>query len=394
MTEAGPGYAADPYPCFERLRTTAPVFWSGRLHRFVLTRYEDVAAVLHDTGTFSSAVIPQVPPPDRARLAAFTDWSARWLFFLDPPEHTARRAPLARVLSPRAVAGLATHVDTLARGLLAELPAAGFDLVADFAHPLAARVVAGLLCAPGTETDEFLARARTLERAAANARDPAARRAGLTAMAEAASCPRPQAGTALPPVPAALRAAWGADHDLVGAHSLMLLFAGVETTQNLVANAVHALLHRPGHWAELRRDRTLLTSAVQEVARFAPPVLGVLRRATHDVTLAGTRIPAGAELVAMVAAANRDPARFPDPDVLDLRRTPNPHLSFGLGAHYCPGAALTRLTTGSALDALLDTFTTLTLADDALSWRDHDPTVHGPSRLRVHGRRCPVLHRR
>jgi cytochrome P450 len=228
----GPGYAADPYPAFDRLRATAPVFWSGRLRRFVLTRYEDVAAVLHDTGTYSSAVVPQVPARDRVRLAGFTDWSARWLFFLDPPEHTERRTPLTRILSPRTVAGLAARVDTLARRLLAGLPATGFDLLADFAHPLSAQVIADLLCAPGSETDGFLTRARTLEHAAGNARDPAARSAGLTAMAQATESlrARVRAGVALPPVPAALRAAWGSDHELVGAHSLMLLFAGVETT--------------------------------------------------------------------------------------------------------------------------------------------------------------------
>ncbi|MEV4513204.1 cytochrome P450 [Dactylosporangium sp. NPDC049525] len=379
----GPEYAADPYPAFARLRATTPVFWSGRLRRFVVTRYEDVVAVLHDTGTFSSAVVPQVLPRDRDALAGFTDWSARWLFFLDPPEHTARRAPLTRALSARAVAGLAARVDAVARALVAALPAAGFDVVADVAHPLAAQVIADLLCAPGPETDGFLARARILEHAAANARDPAARRAGLAAMVAATSALR-VASAPSAPVPAALHAAWGADRDLIGAHSLMLLFAGVETTQNLIANAVRALLRQPGLWAALRRDRTLLAGAVQEVARYDPPVLGVLRRAGHDVTVAGTRIPAGAEVVAMVGAANRDPARFRDPDTLDVRRAPNPHLSFGLGPHYCPGAALTRLTTYAALDALLSAFPALTLRDTVLSWRDHDPTVHGPTSLPVY----------
>jgi cytochrome P450 len=382
----GPGYAADPYPAFARLRAAAPVYWSGRLRRFVLTGYDDVAAVLHDPGTFSSAVVPQVPERDRDALAGFADWSARWLFFLDPPQHSTRRAPLTRALSARAVAGLAAGAGAVARAVVADLPAAGFDVVADVAHPLAAQVIADLLCEPGPPAEEFLARARTLEHAAANARDPSARRAGLAAMAAATDALRSAPlADAVAPVPAALRAAWGADRDLVGAHSLMLLFAGVETTQNLIANAVHALLRHPGQWAALRRDRTLLAGAVQELARFDPPVLGVLRRARHDVTVAGTRIPAGAEIVAMLGAANRDPARFPDPDTLDVRRAPNPHLSFGLGPHYCPGAALTRLTTHAALDALLSAFPALALRDVPLSWRDHDPTVHGPVRLPVYG---------
>ncbi|GAA0934388.1 hypothetical protein GCM10009557_95280 [Virgisporangium ochraceum] len=102
------------------------------------------------------------------------------------------------------------------------------------------------------------------------------------------------------------------------------------------------------------------------------------------MTLAGVPVPAGAELVVMVAAANRDPARFPDPGRLDVRRSPNPHLSFGLGPHYCPGAALTRVTARTALDALLDACPRLRIAEPDLPWRDHDPIVRGLTRLPVH----------
>ncbi|WP_432837691.1 cytochrome P450 [Dactylosporangium sp. CA-092794] len=382
----GPGYAEDPFAAFDRLRAAEPVFWSDRLRRFVLTRHADVAAVLHDPAAFSSAVIPRVPAADRDRLAGFTDWSARWLFFLDPPEHTVQRVPVTRALSPRAVAELTADIAELARGLLAGLSGPRFDLLGDFAHPLAARVVADLLCAPGTQTEEFLRRARALERADADARDPVARRAGLAAMAGATRALRDglRAGRLRAPVPAALGAAWGERDELVGAHSLMLLFAGVETTQNLVVNAVHALLHRPGAWAGLARDRTAVAGAVEEAARMVPPVLGVLRRATRDVTLAGRPVPAGAELVVMTAAANRDPARFADPGRFDPYRSPNPHLSFGLGPHYCPGAALTRLTARAALEALLERFPRLAPAGEP-SWRSHDPIVHAPAALPVDG---------
>ncbi|MFD0578940.1 hypothetical protein [Dactylosporangium darangshiense] len=109
--------------------------WSDRLQRFVVTRYDDVVAVLQDPVAFSSAVVPQVPPADRDRLSDFTRLSARWLFFLDPPEHAPRRAPVARALSPRSVGHLASPVAELAAGLVATLPRPGFDVLADFAHP-------------------------------------------------------------------------------------------------------------------------------------------------------------------------------------------------------------------------------------------------------------------
>jgi cytochrome P450 len=348
--------------------------WSDRLQRFVVTRYDDVVAVLQDPVAFSSAVVPQLPPADRGRLSDFTRLSARWLFFLDPPEHAPRRAPVARALSPRSVAHLAAPVAELAARLVAALPRPGFDVLADFAHPLAARVIAGLLRAPGPATEEFLAHARTLERADAAARDRAARRAGLDAIAAVTTAMRSSPSDA--PIPSALRAAWGADDDLVPAHSLMLLFAGVETTQNLIVNTVHALLSRD-LWP------VPPAGAVEEGARLAPPVLGVLRRATRDVVLGGVSVPCGAELVVMTAEANRDPARFPDPDRFDVARRPNPHLSFGLGRHYCPGAELSRLTARAALAALLDAFPRLTLAEPDPPWRDHDPIVHAPTRLLV-----------
>ncbi|WP_426502039.1 cytochrome P450 [Dactylosporangium sp. McL0621] len=409
---------------------TDPVAWDGRLRRFIVSGHAEVVAVLQDPATFSSAVAPAVPAADRARLADFGAWSARWLFFLDPPEHTARRAPLARALAPHAIAPLAGPITELARDLAARLPGAGsdaladsahpppgtgsdaladsahpppgagsdaladsahpppgagsdaltdsahplpgagFDALADFAHPLAARVIAGLLCAPGPPTEAFLARARILEHADAYARDADARRAGLDAIASIT----PGSFSDDAPIPSALRAAWGAADGHVPAHSVMLLFAGVETTQNLIVNTLHALLSR-GLWP------APAAGAVEEGARFAPPVLGVLRRATRDAELAGRAIPAGAELVAMTAAANRDPARFADPDRFDVYRRPNPHLSFGLGRHYCPGAELSRLTARAALTALLGAFPRLELAEPDPPWRDHDPIIRAPKRL-------------
>jgi len=349
---------------------TDPVAWDGRLRRFVVSGYAEVVAVLRDPAAFSSAAAPAVPARDRDGLAQFSAWSARWLFFLDPPEHAPRRAPLARALAPHAIAPLAEPIAGLARRLAGRLPGAGFDALADFAHPLAARVVAGLLCAPGPATEEFLARARVLEHADAEARDPAARRAGLEAIASIT--PASFSGEA--PIPSALRAAWGASDEHVAAHSAMLLFAGVETTQNLIVNTLHALLSR-SLWP------VPVAAAVEEGARFAPPVLGVLRRATRDVALGGLTIPAGAELVAMTAAANRDPGRFAEPETFDPYRRRNPHLSFGLGRHFCPGAELSRLTARAALTALLDAFPRLELCEPDPPWRDHDPLVRAPKRL-------------
>lgn len=385
----GPAYFADPYPVFDHLRGHSPAYWSERLRRWVLTRYDDVVSALRDTDTYSSHVIPRIPPAEGAPdLSDFVTWSSRWLFFLDPPAHTAQRSPVARALSARAVADIEEQIRADARRLLdaATSGAGEIDLLADYAHPLAAGVIAGLLAEPGGETDAFLARCRAMEAAGIDARDPVARHRGLVAIAESTAHLKDRLVGAgpLPRFPDHLRDAPGhPDDETVGAHSLVLLFAGVETTQNLIANAAYALLRHPDQWSALRRDPSLVPSAVEEAARYALPVLGVLRRATRDVRMRGQQINSGDEIVVMVAAANRDADQFAYPHRFDVRRSPNPHLAFGLGPHYCPGAALTRLTTQIALAELLDRCPRLELATTDISWRDHDPIVRGLKRLPV-----------
>jgi cytochrome P450 len=167
------------------------------------------------------------------------------------------------------------------------------------------------------------------------------------------------------------------DRDAVCAHVLVLLFAGVETTQNLIANSVYTLL-RSGCAAPYEAD-----AVVEECLRYEPPVLGVLRRARERVTLRGEPLRAGDEMVVMLAAANRDGARFSCPEEFDPARTDRAHLGFGLGPHYCPGAALARLTTRVALETLASGCPGLALADADIAWRDHDPIVRGPKALPV-----------
>ncbi|CAM5721137.1 Cytochrome P450 OS=Streptomyces alboniger OX=132473 GN=CP975_14260 PE=3 SV=1 [Streptomyces alboniger] len=156
--------------------------------------------------------------------------------------------------------------------------------------------------------------------------------------------------------------------------AFLLLVAGHETTVNLIANAVHLLLSHPEQLAALRADPELLHGAVEETLRFeAPAPAGTYRYAAEPITLGGARIPAGARVVLSIAAAHRDPARFPAPDRFDIHRDPaetRAHLAFGHGLHHCLGAPLARLEATSALRALLDRFPRLALeGDGAPRWR-------------------------
>jgi cytochrome P450 len=161
---------------------------------------------------------------------------------------------------------------------------------------------------------------------------------------------------------------------------VLLLFAGHETTTNLIGNGLYHLLTHPAELERLRRDPERVPSAVEEFLRFDPPVSGTIRIALRDLELAGERIAEGQQVAAMLASANRDPRRFPDPDRLDLARAPNRHLAFGYGIHFCLGAALARLEAQIAFRTLLARVSTLRLDGGEPKWK---PQVffHGLERL-------------
>jgi len=387
----GPEYFRDPHPLFSRLRALRPVTFSRELGRWIVTGYADAVSVLRDVTCFSSGVVPRLPPgADGPALGRFRRLSSRWLFFLDPPRHGRERAPLARGLAPAVVRADEDAIRRDAEELLEPHRAAGgMDVVADYAHPLAARTIARLVGGAPEDGARLRAACRGMEAAGVDAHHRPTWERGLASIAEAtalveARVAQAAGGGPTTPLLAELLEAERAgvlDRDAVCAHLLVLLFAGVETTQNLIANAVDTLLRDPARLTPLR-DRPRAEAAVEECLRFEPPVLGVLRRARQPVVLGGQELGAGDEVVVMVAAANRDAARFADPQRFDAARTDDAHLAFGLGPHYCPGAALARLTARVALETLLSRGQRITAA--ALpEWRDHDPIVRGPKTLPV-----------
>jgi cytochrome P450 len=382
----GAGYYENPYPFLRRLRQEAPVFWSDRLRRWVITRHDDALRILPDTETFSSQVVPQIPPD--AQTAEFTEFaniSAHWLFFLDPPEHTRQRARIAPHFSPHAANRYTDFIRQTAANLLANTRNGG-DLLKDFAHPLAACVIARLLCDSPDETADFLLWCGEMDEASRDARSPTARRKGLKAITAVTDYLKRKTASAngWPPIIHGIAATSSEiDSATLFAHASVLLFAGVETTQNLLGNTVYTLLSHSGEWKKLRQNSSLAGAAVEESLRFEAPVLGVVRRAVKSLQLRGAQINSGDEMVVMIGAANRDPSVFSSPDNFIINRRDKNHLAFGHGRHYCTGAALARLTARIGLEVLLERRGNMKLAAPASAWRDHDPIVRGLKSLPV-----------
>jgi hypothetical protein len=361
----------DPYPQYTRLRRHDPVHWSDKLHSWILFRHDDVSALFRDDAGLSS---------DRAKAAKFAGGAAEGLRTVssDPPAHTPVRAmlvaslnPLVRAVGPRVDALVATLLDAVADAAaraVERIELAGeVDLVAAFAHPLPIRIIAELFGVPEGDRARFTEWSRAVARGMDRFYSGAEAGAGLREIGayflELVHERRGTPGDDL--VRRLLQAAYGDDRlgelETV-AMCTALVFGGHETTVNLIGNGMLALLRDPEALDRLRPDASLAPSAVEELLRFDSPAQLVSRTATAGFELRGRQVKAGDAVVAAVGAANRDPEVFAAPDRLDLGRSPNPHLAFGLGTHACPGAQLTRIEARAAIPALLRRFPAIRLA--------------------------------
>ncbi|EST22710.1 cytochrome P450 family protein [Streptomyces roseochromogenus] len=373
--ELADGLIDQPHDVYRRLRDTAPV------HRitgpdgtpaWLVTRYEDVRAALADprlsldkrhasAGTYKGFALP--PALDANLLN------------MDPPDHTRIRRLVGRAFTPRRVQQLREPIRRTADRLLDAFAAHGTtDLIAAYAAPLPITVICDLLGVPESHRLDFRIWTDTLV-----APDPARPEAARDAVAAMLGFfTRLLAAKRAEPADDLLSdliAVRDEDGDRLGEDELMslvflILFAGYENTVQLIGNAVLALLQHPDQLAALRRDPARIAAAVEELVRYEGPALLAIRRfPVEDVTIAGVTVPAGETVLVSLSAANRDPARFADPDRLDLTRDAAAHLALGHGIHYCLGAPLARAETEIALTALLERFPELSLGERELEWR-------------------------
>ncbi|MER5883018.1 cytochrome P450 [Streptomyces sp. NPDC001941] len=355
LGEYGADFTADPYPYYDKLRTQGPVHevvGTGGERFWLVVGHAEARAALTDPRLSKSAARGGFEMLDEQVIGPH-------LLAVDPPDHTRLRSLVAREFTARRVEALRPRVQAITDGLLdAVVPAGRADLVDALAFPLPITVICELLGVPAADRDAFRAWSNEIVApTAANAEGEAVYALGayLTELIE----DKRRAGPADDLLSALLRTR-AEDGDRLSAPELralayLLLIAGHETTVNLIANGVRALLTHPDQLTLLQSDLDgLLDGAVEEMLRYDGPVeTGTFRFATEPVAYGDTVVPAGAAVLVGLAAGSRDPARFADPDRFDIRREPRGHLGFGHGIHFCLGAPLARLEAKVALRSLL-----------------------------------------
>jgi cytochrome P450 PksS len=380
---ASPEFKANPFPFYARLRAETPVhpvpLPDGRT-AWLITRYDDVAAALRDE-RFAKDPLNALTPEQLARqpwMPGFFKPLTRNMLDLDAPDHTRLRGLVSKAFTPRLVEQMRPRVQALTDHLLDRAGGRGrIDLIRDYAQPLPTTIIAEMLGVPAADRRRFQRWSNTLIMAGSSKWGvflaiPAVwmfLRYTRGLIKARRSQPRDDLVSALAQAEEAGRQL---GEDELVAMVVLLLVAGHETTVNLIGNGTLALLEHPDQLERLRDDPSLIRPAVEELLRFGSPVeTGTERYAREDVTVAGVTIPRGGLVFPVIASANRDERQFPDPNKLDVTREPNKHLSFGLGAHYCLGAALARLEGQIAITTLLRRAPDLRLAVDPgeLRWR-------------------------
>jgi cytochrome P450 len=388
-----PAVLADPYPLYRRLRTEHPVYWDPLLHAWVVTRYADVVDVLHRFSARRTPTRAQLENLGLGVLGPVADVMVRQMLFLDGRAHARVRGLAAKAFTPRRVAAMREHIQGIADRLADDLRASPEpDLIAGFAEPLPAIVTAEMLGVPVEDWPRLKAWSAAFAEMLGNFqhnRDRAAHVVGnLEEMAgyftQAIETHRGSRGEGL--VAAFLAAEADGDRfsdEEVVANCIITMVGGQETTTNLIGNGMLTLLRHPEALAALLDDAESLPAAVEELLRFESPSQHTARLAPDDTLLGGHCIRKRQAVIAVMAAANRDPARFADPDRLDLRRPDNRHLAFGWAAHFCFGAALARLEGQLAIGTLVRRLPALASRDGAEpAWR-HNLGLRGLRALPV-----------
>lgn len=379
-----PEFQRNPYPTYKTLRAETPIFFHDGSRMWFLATYEDVATLLRDRrlGRSIDHVLSReqrgLPPPPE-KYAAFDKLSLHSMFDKEPPDHTRIRSLVHKAFTPRRVENLRIHIQAITDDLLDRVQANGrMDIIADFSTPLPVIVIAELLGIP--EEDRRKLRPWSQDIVAMyelGHTEEQGRRAVQAATefsdylralaAERRQHPRDDLISALATVE---EAGDRLTMDELISTCVLLLNAGHEATVNVIGNGMLALLQRPDQLRKLQNDLSLVRSAIEEMMRFDTPLQMFRRWVLEDIIYKGCEFKQGVELALMFGSANRDEARFPDADQLDVGRVDNPHISFSAGIHYCLGAPLARLELEIAVGTLLRRMPDLQLDGPKPEYRD------------------------
>lgn len=393
-------FIEDPYPTYAVLRDTDPVHRSF-FGAWIVTRYEDVKAGFLDSRLRTMDLTAQIREKSDLMAAEMPDAEGRaplhhlivdvehWMAFMEAPDHSRMRGEVADRLRKPALEKLRPTIREIAKQLIDRVYATGhIDLIGDFAQPLPARVLGHLL---GIAQDDIPTLTRWMSdlipvidpltpfsayrEMETVSRDFLAYLERTVALRRAAPQDDLISDMANSPVGLTARAIAGTCVQLFG--------AGVQTSTNLFANGIVALLKHPDCFAELKSDLSLVATANEELLRYDPSLQFAARTATEDLVIAGTAIAAHQTVFLTIAAANRDPRRFNEPDRLNLRRKDNPHLSFGAGRHFCVGGALARIEAQEAMTLLAEMLPGMRLAGDRQPFMESGVAVRRRPRLDI-----------
>ena len=386
-----PEIIANPYPSYHELLARDPVHWSEERQGWFLTRYADVLEALRDRRLSSdriSAYASIIPEPMQETMAPILGIFSNMMLLSDPPSHTRLRSLANKAFTPRVVENMRTHIQAIVDRSLDDVESGGrMDVIGDLAYPLPATLICEMLGVPPEDRDQFKKWSDDLAaflgdiRRAAQHVDVAQRSAldmidylrGI--IRECRQNPRDDLISAL--------VAAEDEGDVFSEEELFSMFVllqigGHETTTNLIGNGLLALLQSPEQMEKLRADPSLIETAVEEFLRYHSPVQTTMRIPLEDLEIGGRRISQGQPTYLFIAAANRDPSQFREPDRLDITRQENRHLAFAFGPHFCLGAALARLEGQIAISTVLRRMDQLRLEPplssegrlEDFSWRD------------------------
>ncbi|HEY1348849.1 MAG TPA: cytochrome P450 [Ktedonobacteraceae bacterium] len=353
MPEPAIDIRLNPFPWFRHMRQSAPVVWNEQQGTWSIFKYSDVQRALSDHALFSSQAYSGEDNP-----------IGRSMINMDPPRHRQLRTLVSLAFTPRAVARLEDRITAVTHELLDAVEMqTQMDVIDDLAGPLPTIIIAEMLGIPSEDREKFkLWTNQLIGSAPYDGSDPQRVMADYYRQIFEARRREPRDDL----VSALLEAQVDGEHlnetDLLG-FCILLLLAGNETTTTLLGNALQTFDEHPEVMEELHANPLLLPGAIEEVRRYRSPVRLVLRATLQDVTLGGQRLPARSSVVTWLASANRDEEQFSHPDTFDIHRTPNRHLAFGYGIHFCLGAPLARLETRIALEAMLSRWTNIRRAN-------------------------------
>jgi pimeloyl-[acyl-carrier protein] synthase len=376
-----PEVMASPYGLYRELREADPVHWDPFLHAWVVTRYADIVTVLSRFSADRTLKPEQLDGMGLGSLKPIIEVMARQMLFRDPPAHTRLRTLCAAAFTPARVAVLRGHIQDIADQLVDRFIGLGSaDIVADFAAPMPAIVTAEMLGVPASDHEKlkqwsidfaeilgnFQHQPDRVSRVAASVRD-------MTNYFRAAIRQQetdPHEGLVHSLAQAQVDGIRLTEEEII-ANCILTMIGGQETSTNLISSGLLTLLQHPDQMRMLLDDPSLVPLAVEELLRYESPIQHTARVAHEDLSLGDKLIRRGQSVVAVLAAGNRDPERFPNPDVLDVKRGDKGHLAFGWAAHFCFGAPLARIEGQIAFSTILGRLKNLELASEDFVWREN-----------------------